>query len=76
MAYHFKQWGEWLHFERRGLPGHGYYYATNGEQIAISDIIDRPHEISGDHDIVRIGNKRAGYLLDGVEWRGMPEGAK
>jgi len=76
VAFHFKQWGEWLHFERRGTPGHGYYQAASGERLAITDFIDKPHEIRGDFGVARIGNKRAGHMLDGKEWREMPEVTK
>lgn len=76
IAYHFKQHGEWLHFERKWGDSGAYYYADNGQRLAIADFVDKPHRVNGGYGIVRIGNKRAGHLLDGVEHREMPEVAK
>ena len=77
----FKQWGEWL-------PGHQYThelqeYDADLEQSRFDSIeIDEddgsvwgrnlhPSE-QGDHHLWRVGKKRAGRLLDGVEHNGFP----
>ena len=77
IAYFFKQHGEWLHFERRAKSsGGGYYHADNGKRLLVEKFIDKPHEVHGDFGIARVGNKAAGHLLDGREWREMPGGVK
>ena len=77
IAYFFKQHGEWLHFERRAKSsGGGYYHADNGKRLPIDEFIDKPHEVHGDFGIARVGNKAAGHLLDGREWREMPGGER
>jgi len=77
VSYFFKQHGEWLHFERRAKSsGSGYYHADNGKRLPVDEFIDKPHEVHGDFGIARVGNKAAGHLLDGREWREMPGGVK
>lgn len=58
VAYHFKQHGEWQSVDQ-------------SDDIVKSGT---PEHIFDDGTICfRVGNKRAGHLLDGVEWREMPE---
>ena len=76
IAYFFKQHGEWLHFERRAKSSGGYYHADNGKRLLVEKFIDKPHEVHGDFGIARVGNKAAGHLLDGREWREMPGGER
>jgi len=62
VAYHFKQWGEWIpqdHWDGSGLKYEPHFWPGH---IRFASY--------------RVGNKRAGHLLDGVEWREMPEVTK
>ena len=60
VSYFFKQWGEWL-------PSRYPWYSDDG--------IDPKggHTFDDGTQMVRVGKKAAGHLLDGVEWRQMPE---
>jgi protein gp37 len=75
--FHFKQWGEWApgencpHVQTRTETGATWF----NDQWSFEDIT--PHmseELHTDDapDVWRIGKKRAGRLLDGVEHNGMP----
>jgi len=59
VAYRFKQWGEWIPQDH--WDGSGIKY--------------EPHFWPGHIRFAsyRVGNKRAGHLLDGQEWRQMPK---
>jgi len=58
IAFHFKQWGHWA-------PSKNYPHETAPTVRLVAE--------SGDSSIlVRIGKKRAGRLLDGRTWDGMP----
>lgn len=57
----FKQWGEWVDYDN--APG--YSSGING-----GDYEERRVEHRW---LYRVGNKRAGHLLDGQAWRQMPD---
>jgi len=70
----FKQWGEWMPPESPtaaypGLEWRDVVDAT-GEVRPVSFVGDRVLESS--RQVVRVGKKAAGRLLDGVEHNGMP----
>lgn len=67
VSYFFKSWGEWIPVDQ--------WDGTCQEKIAISDA-GRVHSWSDGGDSLRIGSRHVGHLLDGVEWREMPEEAK
>lgn len=83
-AFFFKQWGEWAPGEAIGATQFGpvtdqfgnirnqsrYYVATETR----GDRLDA-HSFDGHwtRPVFRVGKKRAGRLLDGVEHNGMPE---
>lgn len=60
LPFHFKQWGEWA-------P----YGGTGARQ---ETLVDSPGSRS--EHMVKIGKARAGRLLDGREWNGLPELAR
>jgi protein gp37 len=67
VPFFFKQWGEWLPFGET---------MTDGRQCLVSKGKKSDFWVDwedGNHS-VRIGKSRAGHLLDGQEWRQMPEG--
>ncbi|ODU67427.1 MAG: hypothetical protein ABT11_20300 [Novosphingobium sp. SCN 66-18] len=85
IAYFFKQWGEWLPWEAGSPPE---WESQNGQRedhhaLFPADIDSDPRWDDGiwavpEHThfaFQRIGKKRAGRLLDGVEHNGMPGGA-
>lgn len=74
VAFHMKQWGEWLPFERKPKPDNsgGYYHGANGDNVSIPELMAHAHEIVGDHGIVRLGKKAAGRMLDGRTWDEFP----
>ena len=62
VPYFFKQWGEWVSLNdavRRNLPGVGITYQFDDMHLAMT----------------RVGKKAAGAVLDGREWREMPQAA-
>jgi len=72
VPFHFKQWGEWLpligHRELMDLgPGTRKWRGidTDGKKVKAG--------LGRDSTMVRVGKKKAGRLLDGVEHNGMPE---
>jgi protein gp37 len=73
IVFHFKQWGEWLPFERCGVEGEGSYAAADGRLIPVDLLMRHAHEIHNDSGIVKLGKHAAGRLLDGREWNELPE---
>lgn len=76
VAFHFKQWGEWLPCEV-DIPGDGsgtVCYPDDGSERdnVIPDGARRPITNLLRQDFWRVGKKRAGRLLDGREWNGFP----
>ena len=65
VSYFFKQWGEWT----------SYHNAPDGVRREIDQGKYQDGFIDDEH-VYRVGNKRAGKLLDGVRWDQMPEVAK
>jgi len=64
VAFHFKQWGEWLPAEV-DLPGDGARYAV-AEDGTEREIVGRATlGCSGEQEMLRVGKKRAGRVLDG-----------
>ena len=76
VAFFFKQWGEWLPAMQSStgtvLNGrHGVLDASGGFAL--------DHDLapgSGQTFMIRLGKKRAGRLLDGRTWNGIPEAAR
>lgn len=71
VPFFFKQWGEWAPYQdhcawyqtaRHSLPMLNW----NGKAWTNEDLTDMPP------DVLRVGKKRAGAMLDGREWREMP----
>ena len=67
VAFHFKQWGEWA---PRHSWDHRRMVAIDAAGNRVSDDL-RPQDVGGQR-FARIGKKRAGRLLDGVEHNGLP----
>jgi len=63
IAYFFKQWGAWMPFEQWKDDYHGWTKAHNWNLYSN----DSP-------DMVCVGKKVAGRLLDGREWNELPGG--
>ncbi|GAB5505822.1 MAG: phage Gp37/Gp68 family protein [Rhizobiaceae bacterium] len=68
VPFFFKQWGEWVQVSEDEAGGD----ALLGEFHDGKDWIDGCMCSEGDGPIFKIGKKRAGRLLDGVEHNGMP----
>lgn len=74
-AFFFKQWGEWTDGQNAGpnprsIPAAEWFNSK-------WDYFDQPPSRPDDHfddepDVFRVGKARAGRLLDGREWNGMP----
>lgn len=82
-AFFFKQWGEWLAGEAnrgqfaahpmnayRRCDDHGYAWPT--KTALVQNFGCHPDKFSGDFTTRRVGKKRAGRLLDGIEHNGYP----
>ena len=71
VPFFFKQWGEWIS-ENDLADGHWRY-----RQTVVSPAGHPSPEASspGDTIMCRVGKKAAGALLDGREWREMPDGS-
>lgn len=85
VPFFFKQWGEWLPGEaNRGQldarPMHSYRRVDNHTyewppgNYRRENFGCHPDRFSGDWTTMRVGKKRAGRLLDGVEHNAMPGG--
>lgn len=79
VAFHFKQWGKWIMVGTESVDGSYWWPGADVEKIN-----KYPHtwmnfsgevgeKCSNRRGFCRVGSKRAGHLLDGVEWRQMPE---
>ena len=77
VSYFLKQWGDW------GPRSHGNY-AINGREWGVVHIDGswfpratcwngHDDDGSGEAQMTRVGKRAAGHLLDGQEWRQMPE---
>ncbi|MGE0350914.1 phage Gp37/Gp68 family protein [Hydrogenophaga sp.] len=70
----FKQWGEWMPPESRSTPYAAKDWRdvvdTTGQVRPIAWVGDRVLESS--RQVVRVGKKAAGRLLDGREWNEVP----
>lgn len=80
VAFHFKQWGEWAPEDAIAFPNDEDRYETlmtvpYGEFHGGADWIESCACAEGDEGaaLYRVGKRRAGRLLDGVEHNGMPE---
>lgn len=71
VPYFFKQWGEWLPFDRQ--IGKGYFSCSDGAPVEIETLMKHSHEIWEGTGIIKLGKKAAGRLLDGREWNEYPE---
>jgi protein gp37 len=73
VPFHFKQWGEWLPCETDcGSPGEAYGVADDGSDRELSGRNTAIATLADHQQMARIGAKRAGRLLDGVEHNGFP----
>lgn len=74
VAFHFKQWGEWLPCEvDRDDYGRTVCYPDDGSERDMADLKGvRPIQRVAGQDMWRVGKKRAGRLLDGVTHDGFP----
>lgn len=83
VAFFFKQWGAWTEIEQFDPTGDSAYHWDReraGQPAFISTalgfdgrISDRADDVPAPHAHVHnVGKKRAGRLLDGVEYNGMP----
>jgi protein gp37 len=72
VAFHFKQWGEWLHFRRGPQEGPHGYFAGDGRTISVEELTSHPHEVTVVDGIIRLGKHNAGRLLDGRTWDQFP----
>jgi len=77
VAFHFKQWGEWLperrHPENISLPERAGMIALNPDGSEHKGSWNRVHCVEGTVATKRVGKKAAGRLLDGREWNELPE---
>ncbi|HBF34965.1 TPA: phage Gp37/Gp68 family protein [Candidatus Sumerlaeota bacterium] len=72
VPFHFKQWGEWLPVETQDrFDPYGWSGQDNDTYHDSQVQLCQPEE-GVFADFVRVGSKRAGHLLDGVEYRAMP----
>jgi protein gp37 len=60
VPFHFKSWGEWA-------PGSNF-----SDVIPSGESHDFGQGLNDNHSVWCVGSKRAGHLLDGVEYRAMP----
>ena len=68
VPFFFKQWGAWAPFQDNGpLPPHCWYVGLDGN-VRAGDA-----ESASDWCMGKVGKKAAGALLDGREWREMPQ---
>lgn len=65
VPYFHKHNGEWI--KQRAVP-------HRWTEVTFMDALGNELEPSNGNEFWRVGNKRAGHLLDGVEWQQMPEG--
>lgn len=77
VPFFFKQWGEWTPGENAGEVIRGYRdnatWWDNQWLFDKTNMADPEADWDDEPDLYRIGKKRAGRLLDGREWNGMPE---
>jgi protein gp37 len=72
VAYHFKQWGEWLPASQSNVD------AMNGQLIQAAKEVfggntNKRHEWDEEHRAHKVGKHAAGRLLDGRTWDQYPE---
>jgi Bacteriophage protein gp37 len=77
VAFLFKQWGEWTraHPKPAGTPGRYAVMPNFEDSWAVSEEVDqypRQFHAFGSTVMERLGKKKTGRLLDGVEHNGMP----
>lgn len=77
IPYHFKQWGEWAPGENCGAAPTrtertADWFANRWHFSAVTPKASEEGHRDDEPDVYRIGKKRAGRHLDGVEHNGMP----
>ena len=75
VAFHFKQWGEWIPVENKGYAHSGYATDFSPPLTMWVDIEGKAEEyVTGNGGLFmrRVGKKAAGAVLDGREHRGFP----
>ena len=70
VAFHFKQWGEWLPV--KATPGTKNYHSCADGKMRTPRIGDKTHEWGDGVVSIRVGKKAAGRLLDGRTWDELP----
>ena len=71
VPFHFKQWGEWLPAET-DRPGDGGWYAV-ADDGSDRELTGRLKLTTVDRqELLHVGTKAAGRLLDGIEHNGVP----
>jgi hypothetical protein len=74
VPFFFKQWGEWKPLDQitektiEGAGAHGVI-ARDGHFVKDTDLADPPDKMF----TFRVGKRRAGRLLDGIEHNAFPE---
>ena len=78
-AFFFKSWGEWAEVNgprcravNLTAAATGFWIEPDGKVVARDARSNRCHSTYGTPVMARIGKRRAGYLLDGQEWRQYP----
>lgn len=76
IPFFFKQWGEWIPWHFINLKqGMGWAAADQSKRLHVSKDGNTGggSHIPGNYTMYRLGKKRAGHLLDGIEHRDFPE---
>jgi protein gp37 len=89
VAFHFKQWGEWVPYEQAGFGGWTFTAERDGVRYGSLTAEDHVKPALGAREVetrypwqvgedvgpcmVRVGKKIAGRLLDGRTWDELPE---
>jgi hypothetical protein len=65
VPFFFKQWGEWIEGDQWHVSGHKF-----------SDMPDRVYHNHEEIDfchLFKVGKKKTGCLMDGIEWKQFPK---
>jgi protein gp37 len=76
VPFFFKQWGEWITVEdwwEKPLSGHSECWLTTKGKMTTDGITATDEDFLGCENMLRVGKKLAGNLLDGKVWEQMPE---
>ena len=77
MAFHFKQWGEWVDLhqspECMEARDNGHNPGFCPIDLAGQPVANSADRSKGEVTVYKFGKKMAGRLLDGQEWNQFPE---